>query len=373
MNFLNGYEFFGFELSKIIIFFIVITTTLLFSKFFNLCVIKFIKKQASKTSSYLDDDIVEAAESPLSWLIYISGFYLALLTLGPINNPIPLNSIIDAITETSIALVLTWLCFRLVDVFDIFVENKFKTQNKKDSLILHFFPLIKRALKIAIAFIAIIIIIQNRGYSVASLLAGFGITGLAVGFAAKESIANIFGSFSLVVDHTYKVGDWIIVDKNISGACAEGVVEDITLRSTKIRAFDNTLLIIPNNEMANSTIKNVSKHKKRRIFEYIDITYDTPAEKIEQAVEICRNIVRNHPEMEEYQQIHLNKLGAHSLQIIFYVFTKTTDWGEYLRIRQELFISIIKEFQKLGVEFAFPTQTLYFNNAKSLSKSTIEK
>ena len=205
---------------------------------------------------------------------------------------------------------------------------------------MHFFPLFKRSLKVAIGFIALIIIVQSRGYSVTSLITGFGITGLAVGFAARESIANIFGSFSVVVDQAYKVGDWIMVDKTISGNNAEGIVEDISLRSTKIRAFDNTLIIIPNNEMANATIKNVSRHKKRRIFEYIDITYNTPPEKVEQAIEICRQVVRNHPEMEEYQQIHLNQLGSHSLKILFYVFTKTTDWGEYLSCVEDYILGI---------------------------------
>lgn len=119
--------------------------------------------------------------------------------------------------------------------------------------------------------------------------------------------------------------------------------------------------------MANATIKNVSAHKKRRIYEFIDITYDTPAEKVELAVEICRKIVREHPEMEEYQQIHFNQFGAHSLKIMLYIFTTTTDWGEYLRIRQEIFLAIYKEFNRHGIEFAFPTQTLHFNPIESES------
>lgn len=358
IEFWQTYSFFGFSLTQIALFFGLIILTFFVAKIFNIVLIQFFEKQVGKTNTELDDNILDASKSPITWLIYITGCYFALISLNPVNEPIPLESIIKALTETSIALVITWLCFSLVDVFDDYVSKKIT--NKK-AIILHFFPLIKRSLKIAIAFIAVIIIVQNRGYSVTSLLAGFGVTGLAVGFAAKESIASIFGSFSLIVDHAYKIGDWIVVDKSVCGSNVEGIVEDISLRSTKIRAFDNTVLMVPNNEMANATIKNVSMHKKRRIFEYIDITYGTSPEKIEQAVEICRQIVRTHPEMDEYQQIHLNQMGTHSLKIIFYVFTKTTDWGEYLRIRQELFLSIIKEFNKLGVEFAFPTQTLHLN------------
>ncbi|EKE02654.1 MAG: MscS mechanosensitive ion channel [uncultured bacterium] len=362
IEFWQGYKFFGLSVEQILTFFSLILLTLVSARVLNLVVIKFIKAQTKKTKTELDDLIVEAVESPIMWLVYILGLYFALLSLNPVNKPIPLKDIISGVTETSVALIFAWLCFKLVDVFDQFLVDHLQQNNKnKETILMHFFPLFKRSLKVAIGFIALIIIVQSRGYSVTSLITGFGITGLAVGFAARESIANIFGSFSVVVDQAYKVGDWIMVDKTISGNNAEGIVEDISLRSTKIRAFDNTLIIIPNNEMANATIKNVSRHKKRRIFEYIDITYNTPPEKVEQAIEICRQVVRNHPEMEEYQQIHLNQLGSHSLKILFYVFTKTTDWGEYLRIRQELFLCIMKEFHKLGVEFAFPTQTLYMN------------
>lgn len=369
-EFAFDYKFFGLGLNQIIIFFSLILATLLFAKVFNLIIIKFIKKYTQKTETELDDCIIEAIEKPVTAMVYISGLYFALLSLNPVNEPIPFKSGINTITEILVALTFTWLCFRLVDVFDKFMVNHLQEREKnKETLLLHFFPLFKRTLKVVIGFICLIIIVQSKGYSVTSLIAGFGITGLAVGFAAKESIANIFGSFSLVVDQVYKVGDWIIVEKTIQGDSAQGIVEDISLRSTKIRAFDNTLIIIPNNEMANSTIKNGSRHMKRRISEYLDITYDTPPEKIEQAVEICRHLIRTNPEMDEYYQVYFNQFGAHSLKIILYAFVKTTDWGEYLKIRQELFLNIMREFNKLGVEFAFPTQTLYMNNAQDYIKN----
>lgn len=357
---LPQYTLWGFTLDQLLSSFIVILLTLFLAKFFKSIVIQFFKKQAAKTNIALDDELLDASETPIRWLIVIAGIYCGVLILHPVDSLFPLKTTLDALTESAIAIILTWLCFRLVDVFDSFITKFFHEKNQEEEqILLHFFPLIKKSIKVVIAIIAIIIIIQNRGYSVTSLIAGFGITGLAVGFAAKESIANIFGSFFLIVDKAYKVGDWIIVDKAIQGNNAEGIVEDISLRSTKIRAFDNTLIIIPNNVMANATINNVSRHKKRRIFEYLDITYDTPPEKVEQAVMICRNIVSNHPEMEQYQQIHFNQFGPHSLKIMLYIFTKTTDWGEYLRIRQELFLSILKEFNAAGIEFAFPTQTLF--------------
>ncbi len=360
---LNNYNFFGLSVTKILLFIGIVFLILFMAKFISLIVFKFLKGKAEKTNTDFDDNIINAIETPVIWLFYILSTHVALIFLGLENTNIPLKTFSGIITETLVAVFLTWLVLRLIDVFDNYlagVLQKEKGKGKRE-ILLHFFPLMKRALKVAVLFIALIVIVQNWGYSVTSLVAGFGITGLAVGFAAKESISNVFGSVFIVADHVYKIGDWIVVDRSINSSNVEGIVEDISLRSTKIRAFDNTLITIPNCEMANATIKNVSAHKKRRIYEFIDITYDTPAEKVELAVELCRKIVREHPEMEEYQQIHFNQFGAHSLKIMLYIFTKTTDWGEYLRIRQEIFLSIFREFNNHGIEFAFPTQTLYLN------------
>ncbi len=365
---LGNYEFFGLPITKVLVFAGIIFVILFLAKFLSLIVFRFLRSKAEKTSTELDNNILEAIETPIIWLFYVFGTYIALLFLGLKDTDIPLKTFTTCATETLIAVFSTWLVLRLIDVFDIYLESilmREKSKRKKEILLLHFFPLMKRALKFAVVLIALIVIIQNWGYSVTSLVAGFGITGLAVGFAAKESIANVFGSVFIVADHVYKPGDWIMVDRTLNNVNVEGIVEDISLRSTKIRAFDNTLITIPNSEMANATVKNVSAHKKRRIYEFIDITYDTPAEKVELAVEICRKIVREHPEMEEYQQIHFNQFGAHSLKIMLYIFTKTTDWGEYLRIRQEIFLNILREFNKHGIEFAFPTQTLYLNPLES--------
>jgi len=368
---LLNYNFFGLTVSKILMFCGIIFLILFAEKFFSLVIVKFLKKTAEKTETNLDDNIIKAVEKPIIWLFYVITVYFALLALGIKDAAIPAKTFATNLTETLVAVLLTLLAFRVVDVFNMFLEEHLSRQKDKkrsELLIFYFFPLLKRALKVAIAIISIILVVQNWGYSVTSLIAGFGITGLAVGFAAKDSIENVFGSIFVVADHVYKPGDWIVVDKTVAGSNVEGIVEDISLRSTKIRAFDNTLIIIPNNEMANATIKNVSAHKKRRIYEFIDITYDTPAEKVELAVDICRRIVREHPEMQEYQQIHFNQFGPHSLKIMLYIFTNTTDWGEYLRIRQEIFLSIFREFNKHGIEFAFPTQTLHLNPTESLKQ-----
>ena len=364
---------------QIIMCFLTILLTFIIVKAFKIFSDKALKNLASKTKTEIDNDLIKGLQSPISWFIYISGIYWAILMLHPTNAELPLKDILQATVETLVACVITWAAFMVTDVLtDAFRDWMISTAKKNaekskedysEPLIIQFLPLFKRALKVALVLIAIIIVIQNRGYSVTSLVAGFGITGLAIGFAAKDSIANIFGSIAVMIDNVYKVGDWIIVSKDISGSSAEGVVEDITLRSTKIRAFDRTLIIIPNNEMANATIKNVSRHDRRRIYCNLDIEYDTPPEKVEKAVEICKKIVENHPGMYPYKEIHFVEMGSSSLKIMLYLFTKTIDWHEFMVIRQELFLSIMKEFNAIGVRFAYPTQTLYLNSDRPFEYS----
>lgn len=163
------------------------------------------------------------------------------------------------IIEFFLVLSAVIVAFKVIEVFNNNLRDKILAKHS-DTTILGFMPLIDKVLKITIVFLAIATVLQHHGYSVTSLMAGFGITGLAVGFGAQSTISNIFGSFSLLADKAYKIGDYIIVNQSVHEKPVEGVVEDINLRSTKIRAADGGLLIIPNNIVANGVVKNTSQN-----------------------------------------------------------------------------------------------------------------
>lgn len=156
----------------------------------------------------------------------------------------------NIIIELASITLIVFLSFKFINIFN----KKIKCQN---SHLTRFLPLITKILKIVIVFIAVATLLQNHGYSVTSLIAGFGITGLAVGFAAKETIANVFGSFSVLSDATYDLGDYIAINQTLQGESVEGVVQEINLRSTKIRCKDNSIIVIPNSLMANGIVKNL--------------------------------------------------------------------------------------------------------------------
>ncbi len=161
------------------------------------------------------------------------------------------------ITEAIIVLVTVFILFKIIDIFNRNFKNKIALKHD-DTTILAFIPIIDKLLKITIVFLAIATVLQSHGYSITSLIAGFGITGLAVGFGAKETIANVFGSFSLLADKAYKIGDYIVINQTVNSLDVEGKVEDINLRSTKIRCNDGGLIIVPNNIVANGVVKNIS-------------------------------------------------------------------------------------------------------------------
>lgn len=159
--------------------------------------------------------------------------------------------------ELAIILTVVLVLFKLIDIFNKNLKDKIIAKHG-DKTILGFLPIIEKLIRIVIIFFAIATLLQSHGYSITSLVAGFGITGLAVGFGAQATIANIFGSFSLLADKAYKIGDYIIINQTIHDKAVEGIVEDINLRSTKIRCQDGGLVIVPNNTVATGVVKNTS-------------------------------------------------------------------------------------------------------------------
>lgn len=161
------------------------------------------------------------------------------------------------IVEIIVILAIVFIAFKCIDLFHRNFKDKL-IKKHEDTTILGFFPLLDKLLKFTVLFLALATYLQSNGYSITSLIAGFGITGIAVGFGAQHTIANVFGSFSLLADKAYKIGDYILINQDIAGMHVEGIVEDINLRSTKLRGNDGGLLIIPNNIIATGVVKNTT-------------------------------------------------------------------------------------------------------------------
>ncbi|EIC20429.1 mechanosensitive ion channel family protein [Thiorhodovibrio frisius] len=249
-----------------------------------------------------------------------------------------------------------WAAFRLVDVTGAYLSYRAAlTETKLDDALV---PLVPRTLKIFVAVIGLVFIADNLKIDVSSLLAGLGLGGLAFALAAKDMVQNLFGSLTVLLDRTFLVGDWILVGE------IEGTVESIGFRSTRIRTFYNSLVTVPNSRFITAEVDNMGLRRYRRYSTKLGITYDTPPERIEAFCEGLRELVRQHPYMrKDYFHIYLNHFGNSSLEVLVYVFWQTPDWSTELRERHRFLLDVLRVGKELGVEFAFPTQTLYLKSS----------
>ena len=248
--------------------------------------------------------------------------------------------------------IIIYIAIKALDLLYTKVQDKLKN-HKNEAPILRLVPVLIKVFKILIIFLIIASFLQSNGYSVTSLIAGFGIVGMAVGFAAKETIANVFGSFAVIWDKVYKVGDFI----RFNGM--EGTVKDINFRSTKLVTMDNYIINIPNNIMADSAITNITTIKARRIDMLIGIEYSTSNEKIARAVEILKSVSIDNPDVEDDPLAFVSSLDDSQITLRLYVNTRTKIWAEFCLIKDAVIREIIRRFREEGIEFAFPSQTVY--------------
>ena len=251
------------------------------------------------------------------------------------------------------SLATVWGAYRLVDLVGAYMRDRAKgTAGTLDDALV---PLITKTLKIFITVAGFVFIATNLNLDVTGLLAGLGLGGLAFALAAKDMVQNLFGSVTVLLDRTFSVGDWIVVEGT------EGTVESIGFRSTRVRTFYNSLVTLPNSIFITASVDNMGQRRFRRMKCTLGLTYDTPPDRIEAFCEGLRELVRLHPYMrKDYFHIYFNEFSATSLDILVYEFWETPDWSTELRERHRFLLDTLRLAKRVGVEFAFPTQTIYW-------------
>jgi len=250
------------------------------------------------------------------------------------------------------------ILFKGINIVDKKIIEKIRNQ-ESDSPLLRFMPIIIKVIKVVLIFIAITGLLQTHGYSMSSIIAGFGIGGLAVGMAAKDTLADVFGSISILSDKVYKIGDYVKVNG------IEGYVEDISIRSTKIRDLDNFLITVPNNMAANAIVTNVSKAYKRLLKITFGVTYSTTNDSIEKAKELIEEIGKNNKEIHKDFTIAIHDLGDSSINIRFMGYVKTGSYFKFLRVRGKFIEDVVKAFRENNIDFAFPSRSIYIESDNS--------
>lgn len=289
----------------------------------------------------------------MSW-VWIIGLQL-------VNLPDTFYSYLMNIAEVVTVVALVWAGYRAIDVIGAYILARTKrTASTFDDLLV---PIVTRTIKVIVVIVGGLVLADIYHLPVSNIVAGLGIGGLAVAFAAQQTISNFFGSITILIDQPFKIGDWIVIGD------VDGSVESVGLRSTRVRTFYNSLITVPNATLMSENIDNYGKRRYRRIKHYVGVTYDTPPDLIETFCEGIRELIRNHPyTRKDYFHVYFNQFNAASLDIMIYCFVECPDWGTELRERERLFLDVIRLANELGVEFAFPTQTLHVHNEEISAK-----
>ncbi len=307
-------------------------------------------KLSKKTKTHYDDLIIKNLYKPLRFSFLILGFYLLSLIFY-LNYPW-----LNRLFFTLIIYNIFWILFVIINSLSPVIKKTLFKLNPDIANELSLFVI--RLVKIVLWIIGLSIILSLWGINVTALIASLGIGGLAFALAAKDAAANLFGSIALVLDKTIKIGDWVKV------AGVEGIVEEIGMRTTKIRTFEKALVSIPNSIVANSQIENFSRRNKRRIKLSLGLVYNTSNEQMQKIVQEIRQMLLAHPNIakDETLLVNFDNFGDSAKEIFIYTFTNTANWQKYLAIKEDIFYKIAQIVQKHGSDFAFPSQSVYIES-----------
>ncbi|MHA1540455.1 MAG: mechanosensitive ion channel family protein [Alphaproteobacteria bacterium] len=336
--------YFGNSLLSYIIAFVIIFFGFFIGKSFNWLINNFVLKLVKKTETRLDDIIFEKLESHFSYIVIFFGLKLGLKQLI-------LPQQIDFISNQLLFILITITISHAISrFFDALIEEYLVPLTEKSKNQVEFLPILRKSLSFSIWIIAIILIMNNAGYNVTSLLAGLGLGGLAFAMASKDYISNIFGGMTIFMDKTFKIKDRIRIGK------FDGNIKEIGIRSTKLKTFDGTIVTIPNSQFTESMVENVSQAPSKKVIINLGITYETPLKKIEKLQKILPKITEENDNTKDDVIISLNHFGDFSLNIYFAFYIKNS--SDYFKTVNEIHMEILKQFTKEKIDFAYPTQKM---------------
>ncbi len=354
-----AYEIAGIPLKLVLLSFLVLLFTFAVKRFIVNRLLGLMDKLVLKTSTEWDDELIKQAKRPIGWLVVIIGVWVAIGVLNLPSEPFDFPVAVNRGGRIAIILIITWFFFRAMDTINRVL--RIKAADPDHWMDTGLVPLFIISLKVMGGILFVVLIAQNLGYSVSGLVASLGIGGIAVALAAKDTLANFLGSLMLMIDRPFKLGQWIR-DKD---GKFEGVVEEIGFRTTRIRTFEKTIEVIPNDRLANIVVENMDRRKDRninmrRVKMMIGLEYKTTADQMEQAVEDIREILKTSPSVDQRQiLVYFNDFGESSLNIFVYYYAATTSWEKWLEIKQEINLKIMRKLAERGLAIAFPSQSIY--------------
>jgi MscS family membrane protein len=349
------YVIFGNTIQNYILAISIVALFVAIGQIFSATFVKILKKLASKTETILDDVLIEVLEKPSIFALFIVGLYImsSFIIFSDRGHQI-YNNVLMILIVTNI----TWALLKLLEVLmdHYLMPMSQKTKSKLDDQVL---PFLKKTLRVIVILIALIFVIKNMGFDVTSLIAGLGIGGLAFALAAQPLLTNLFGGIMIMADKPFQIGDRVRINQ-----IYEGYVQEMGMRSTTIKTATGTMLQVPNSIVATNVIENLSAtdtHAIRVLFD-LGLEYSTSAEKVEEAISIIKDVFETEEAVlnDVGYYVTFNEFRDSSLNISCGYSINTPELAGAVKTRLNL--AIKRRFEKAGINFAYPTQTVYVKN-----------
>lgn len=306
-----------------------------------------LRRVTAKTQTRLDDIVIDMGEEPIVFGLGVAGVWYALQTLNLSEGA---SRVVGHLLQFVIVMSVAWLAVRLVDSLyrEYLLPLASKTDTDLDDQLL---PIVSKGTKLAIWAVGFIVALNNAGYDVGALIAGLGIGGLALAMAAKDTVANIFGGFTIFADRPFVLNDRIKV------AGFDGMVREIGVRSTRLETLEGRIVTIPNSTFADSAVENVSAEPRRKVVSNLGLTYDTTPEQLQRAMDLLKEIAAANDGAEDDVLLSFNEFGASALNILFIYYIRKD--ADILGTMSAMNMEILTRFNAAGLDFAFPTETHY--------------
>tara|TARA_Y100000385_G_scaffold67849_1_gene67713 strand:- start:1153 stop:2205 length:1053 start_codon:yes stop_codon:yes gene_type:complete len=305
------------------------------------------KKITSKTKTNIDDVLLDKLEKPLTYLVLIGGYWVAIHFLK-FNDTI--SSVLENVAYLALVLDITTIFSRIFDalISEVIMPLSEKSESSFDNQLI---PVVQKGVRSIIWVLGIIIGLDNIGFDITAMIAGLGIGGLALALAAQDSVKNIFAGIMIFLDKPFRLNDRIQINGH------DGSVEEVGLRSTRIRTLEGRIVTIPNCTFTDNSVINVTSQPALKVKLNLGLTYDTNEEQMQNAINILEEIVKDQPQIKDDFAAGFNGFGDFSLNILFIYYVKPE--GHWLDTQTLVNKEILRRFNKEGLEFAFPTQTIY--------------
>ncbi|MFB4158530.1 mechanosensitive ion channel family protein [Geomicrobium sp. JSM 1781026] len=338
--------------------FIIIMFFLFLRKVFTRYVFAFILRLSRKSKSELLPNILLSFQRPVRFFFVILGLYLAIQYLVPDDPTAAVErrmEVVNTFFRSSVILMFGWGFFNVSGTSsNLFKKLSMRLDSGEDSMLV---PFLSKLLRVLIVALTVVVILDTFGFDINGFVAGLGLGGLAFALAAQDTIGNLFGGIIIVTEKPFKKDDWI------ETPTVEGIVEDISFRSTKVRTFSEGLVTVPNSTLAHEPITNWSEMTKRQIAFEIQFRYDTPMESLKVARERIESELKGNEAInQETIFVRLHELQESGIELMFYLFTNTTNWEEWLKVKEQLNLRILEILREENVDFAMPSQDLYIND-----------